>query len=137
MRAAVEVPPTYRQDEDDEDDHACATSCSDDFEVPNDYLGTSLKSDKYLYVDYNNTNYPYPYLIGCAKVAFEAHRNSHGTVSLLDTGASKCMFRDRNSFDFLRKANYGISTASSVLNVTEVGPVKCIQEAYHLPFCWT
>jgi hypothetical protein len=80
MRAAVEVPSTYRQDEDDEDDQACATSCSDDCEVPNDYLGTSLKSDKYLYVDYNNTNYPYPYLIGCAKVAFEAHRNSHGTV---------------------------------------------------------
>jgi hypothetical protein len=43
------------------------------------------------------------------------------------------MFQDRDSFDFLRKANYGISTASSVLNVTEVGPVKCIQEAYHLP----
>jgi len=114
MRAAVDVVPTNRRnDKDDEDDYAVARS-SDDWEVP--------RKDANL-IDH----------LGCAKVAFEAHRNNRGTVSLLDTGASKCMFRDRGSFDFLKKTNYGISTASSTLRVTEAGPVKCIKEAYHLP----
>jgi hypothetical protein len=129
------VPTDRRNDKDDEDDYAVARS-SDDWEVPRkdanliDHLGTSPKSDKYINV---GTDFNYPYITGCAKVAFEAHRNNRGTVSLLDTGASKCMFRDRGSFDFLKKTNYGISTASSTLRVTEAGPVKCIKEAYHLP----
>jgi len=130
MRAAVDELPTYRQNNDDEDNKAAAISCDECWEEL-DYLGTSPKSDKHLYVDDIYINCPN--VIGCAKVAFEAHSESKGTVSLLDSGASKCMFRDRCSFDFLRKANYGISTASSTLRVMEAGPVKCIQEAYYLP----
>ena len=130
IRAAVDAQPVYRRYDDDEDNNAAAASCDEGWEEL-DHLGTSPKSEKYLNIGNNYINHPY--LIGCAKVAFEAHSTSRGTVSLLDSGASKCMFRDRNSFDFLRKADYGISTASSTMRVKEAGPVKCIKEAYYLP----
>jgi len=68
-----------------------------------------------------------------AHVAFDAHQNSHEAVSLLDSGASKCMFKNRSMFDYLKRTNYGISTASTNLTVKEAGPVKCIKEAYYLP----
>ena len=92
--------------------------------------GTSLRNHviKNIKVDVNNTSY-----IGIAKVAFAAHRNSQNAVSLLDSGASKCMFKDRSMFDYLKSTDYGISTASSSLTVREAGPVKCIAEAYYLP----
>jgi hypothetical protein len=130
IRAAVDAKPIYRRDKDDEDNNVAAASCDEGWEEL-DHLGISPKSDKYLYIGNNYTNYPY--LTGCAKVAFEAHSKSRGTASLLGSCASKCMFRDRGSFDFLRKADYGISTASSSLRVKEAGPMKCIQEAYYLP----
>ena len=92
--------------------------------------GTSPRNHviKNIKVDVNNTSY-----IGIAKVAFAAHRNSQNAVSLLDSGASKCMFKDRSMFDYLKSTDYGISTASSSLTVREAGPVKCIAEAYYLP----
>ena len=150
MKASADhVSKRHNQDEydDDSDDEKICASASNDCELQSNdkddgwevtmktaktvvYPGTSLRNHE-LYVtsiDTNETLYT-----GVAKVAFAAHRDSQNAVSLLDSGASKCMFKDRSMFDYLKKTSYGISTASSSLTVREAGPVKCIEEAYYLP----
>jgi len=150
MKASADhISKRHNQDEydDDSDDEKICASASIDCELQSNdkddgwevtmktaktviYPGTSLRNHE-LYVTSINTNETL--YTGVAKVAFAAHRDSQNAVSLLDSGASKCMFKDRSMFDYLKKTSYGISTASSSLTVREAGPVKCIEEAYYLP----
>ena len=135
MRASADVISkrhSQRDYDDDDDDEHFGSTCShsdikdDGWEVQ----GTSLRNHEldFIKIDNNKTLFT-----GVAKVAFAAHRDSPRAVSLLDSGASKCMFKDRSMFDYLKSTDYGISTASSSLTVKEAGPVKCIAEAYYLP----
>ena len=56
------------------------------------HLGTSARNHIFNII---NINAKENLLTGVAKVAFAAHRDSLSAVSLLDSGASKSMFKDR------------------------------------------
>jgi hypothetical protein len=118
-------------DDDSDDEQLCVTcSHSDNKDDGWEVQGTSLRNHELDFIKINNNE---TLFTGIAKVAFAAHRDSSRAVSLLDSGASKCMFKDRSMFDYLKSTDYGISTASSSLTIKEAGPVKCIAEAYYLP----
>ena len=58
--------------------------------------------------------------------------NDENSRALLDSGASRSLFNSRNNFEFLRKKDTKLHTASSRVAVKEAGPIGPIKEAYLL-----